>query len=75
MADTDYHQDHGKVVTNSWVAWIALALAIIALVFAWVAYDKVVDVESQVRGGASEVIEGAQEGLEGIQEDVQTENR
>lgn len=58
------------------MAWIAVILAIVALVIAWMAYNRTgEDLESRIQSQVNETIEGAQQGTQDVQENINQDNQ
>lgn len=63
---------YGNRSTGGIVAWLALVLAIIALVVAWIAYNRTgQSLETKIRNQVNDSIDSAQQGVEGVQEKIQ----
>lgn len=63
---------YGNRSTGGIVAWLALVLAIIALVVAWIAYNRTgQSLETKIRNQVNDSIDSAQQGVEGVQERIQ----
>lgn len=66
MADQVYTARRGA----SAVAWIALIVAIVALVLAWIAYDRTgANLEEQIRTQVEQGINAVDAGPDGVDED------
>lgn len=63
---------YGNRSTGGIVAWLALVLAIIALVVAWIAFNRTgQSLETKIRNQVNDSIDSAQQGVEGVQEKIQ----
>lgn len=71
MADRVYTEDRTAGRGTSAVAWIALVVAAIALVLAWVAYNRTgADLEDQIRTQVEQSINAADEATQETQDAV-----